>query len=99
VLLRLRRRRKRDDQQLVEPGPLEHVDPLEELIRVVNEAQERDARTNVVFMIPSSANGRHFSTKAGRITATNLRGNTSLGMMAGSRESPRASNLSAYMSN
>jgi hypothetical protein len=34
----------RDDQQLVKPESSEHVDPVEELIRVVNEAQERDAR-------------------------------------------------------
>ncbi len=40
----LRRWREQDDQQLVKPGSLEHVDPLEELIRVVNEAQERDAQ-------------------------------------------------------
>ena len=33
------------------PGPLEHVDPLlEELIRVVNEAQDRE--TNIVFYDP-----------------------------------------------
>jgi hypothetical protein len=32
------------DGHLVKPdGPLADVDPLEELIRVVNEAQERDA--------------------------------------------------------
>ena len=30
-----------DDQQL--PGLSEHLDPLEELIRAVNEAQDRDA--------------------------------------------------------
>ena len=39
----LRRWRGRDEQQLVKPGPSEHVEPLEELIRVVNEAQDRDA--------------------------------------------------------
>ena len=39
----LRRWWERDDQQLVKSGSLERVDPLEELIRVVNEAQERDA--------------------------------------------------------
>jgi hypothetical protein len=47
----------------VKPGPLEHVDPLEELIRVVNEAQDRE--TNIVFMIPSSANCHSFSNEAG----------------------------------
>jgi hypothetical protein len=44
VLRWLRRWRGRDDQHLVKPGPLEPVDPLEELIRLVNEAQGRDAR-------------------------------------------------------
>ena len=44
VLHWLRCWRGRDDQQLVKPGPSEHVDPLEELIRIVNEAQDRDAR-------------------------------------------------------
>src|SRR5271170_3774511 len=39
----MRRRRKRDDGQLVKPtGSSADVDPLEALIRVVNEAQERD---------------------------------------------------------
>ena len=39
-----RRWRERDDGHLVKPaGPLADLDPLEELIRVVNEAQERDA--------------------------------------------------------
>jgi hypothetical protein len=41
---RLRRRRGRDDGQLVKPtGSSADIDPLEELIPVVNEAQERDA--------------------------------------------------------
>ena len=41
----LRRQRERDDGHLVKPtGPSADMDPLdEELIRVVNEAQERDA--------------------------------------------------------
>ena len=39
-----RRWRERDDGHLVKPvEPLAEVDPLEQLIRVVNEAQERDA--------------------------------------------------------
>jgi hypothetical protein len=39
-----RRWRERDDGHLVKPaGPLADLDPLEELIRVANEAQERDA--------------------------------------------------------
>ena len=37
-------RRERDDGHLVKPtGSSAEIDPLEELIRVVNEAQERDA--------------------------------------------------------
>jgi hypothetical protein len=40
----LRRRRERDDGHLVKPtGSSAGIDPLEELTRVVNEAQERDA--------------------------------------------------------
>jgi hypothetical protein len=36
--------RGRDDRRLVKrAGPLADVDPLEELMRIVNEAQERDA--------------------------------------------------------
>ena len=36
--------RERDDGHIVRPGrPLADVDPLEKLIRVVTEAQERDA--------------------------------------------------------
>ena len=61
----LRRWREQDDQQLVKPGSLEHVDPLEELIRVVNEAQERDPKTNVVSMTPCSANGRPLFNEGG----------------------------------
>jgi hypothetical protein len=38
------RRRERDDRHLVkQAGPLADIDLLEELIRIVNEAQERDA--------------------------------------------------------
>lgn len=40
----LRRQREGDDHRLVRPKSSEHLEPLEELIRVVNEAQERDAR-------------------------------------------------------
>jgi hypothetical protein len=44
VLRWLRRWRERDDQHLVKsPDPPVVIDPLEELIRLVNEAQERDA--------------------------------------------------------
>jgi hypothetical protein len=44
VLQWLRRWPERDDRHLASPRSLDHVDPLEELIRVVNEAQDRDAR-------------------------------------------------------
>jgi hypothetical protein len=44
VLQWLRRWRERDDRHLARPRSLDHVDPLEELILVVNEAQDRDAR-------------------------------------------------------
>jgi hypothetical protein len=43
VLQWLRRWRERD-RHLARPRSLDHVDPLEELICVVNEAQDRDAR-------------------------------------------------------
>ena len=44
TLTGLRRWRERDDKHLVKPaGSLADVDPLVKLIRVVNEAQERDA--------------------------------------------------------
>jgi hypothetical protein len=39
----LRRRRQRDDQHLVKQVAPETVDPIKELLRVVGEAQERDA--------------------------------------------------------
>ena len=40
----LRRRRERDDGHFVKPtGPSADFDPVEELIRVVSEAQDRDA--------------------------------------------------------
>jgi hypothetical protein len=43
VLQWRRRWRGRDEQQQLKPGPSEHADLLDELIRVVNEAQVRDA--------------------------------------------------------
>jgi hypothetical protein len=44
VLRWFRRWRERDDRQLVKRvEPLPDVDPIEELIRIVNDAQERDA--------------------------------------------------------
>jgi hypothetical protein len=39
----LRRWRQRDDQHLVKPGLPANSDPVEELIRIVNQAQNRDA--------------------------------------------------------
>jgi hypothetical protein len=44
VLRWFRRWRERDDRRLVKRAePLPDVDPIEELIRIVNDAQERDA--------------------------------------------------------
>jgi hypothetical protein len=44
VLQWLRGWRERDDQRLAKRvDPVADIDPLEELIRIVNEAQERDA--------------------------------------------------------
>jgi hypothetical protein len=44
VLRWSRRWRERDDRRLVKrAGPLPDVDPIAELIRIVSEAQERDA--------------------------------------------------------
>ena len=41
----LRRWRERDDRHLVKSGtPLPDIDPIEELDRLVGEAQERDAK-------------------------------------------------------
>jgi len=42
-------RRERGDQLLIEPPPLGDVDPFEELIRVVNKAQEREARDEHLY--------------------------------------------------
>lgn len=39
----LRSWRERDDRHLVKPGLPANIDPVEELIRIVNEAQDRDA--------------------------------------------------------
>jgi hypothetical protein len=39
----LHRWRQRDDQHLVKRAALETADPIDELGRIVNEAQERDA--------------------------------------------------------
>ena len=49
----LRRRRERDDGHLVKPtGPSAEIDPVEELIRVVSEAQERDAEDELRLYHP-----------------------------------------------
>jgi hypothetical protein len=61
VLQWLRRWRGRDEQELVKPGPLESVDPLEELIRVVNEAQDRDARDETRLYDPELGDRPFFS--------------------------------------
>jgi hypothetical protein len=47
------RRRERDDGHLVKPtGPSADIDPLEALIRVVSEAQERDAEDELRMYHP-----------------------------------------------
>jgi hypothetical protein len=49
----LRGRRERDDSHLVKPtGSSADIDPLEELIRVVSEAQERDAEDELRLYHP-----------------------------------------------
>jgi hypothetical protein len=70
VLQWLRRWWERD-RHLARQRSLDPADPLEELIRVVNEAQDRDAETNVGFMIPISASGEgdlnnHYDGSASR---------------------------------
>jgi hypothetical protein len=43
----LRRWRERDDRQLIKatpPAPLPEIDPIDELARMVGEAQEREGR-------------------------------------------------------
>jgi hypothetical protein len=49
----LRRQRERDDGHLVKPaGSSADIDPLQELIRVVSEAQERDAEDELRLYHP-----------------------------------------------
>jgi hypothetical protein len=49
----LRRRRERDDGHLVKlTGPSADIAPVEELIRVVSEAQERDAEDELRLYYP-----------------------------------------------
>jgi hypothetical protein len=57
----LRRWRERDDRRLVKrTEPLSDVDPIEELIRIVNEAQERDAEDERRLYLPMR-DDPHFS--------------------------------------
>ena len=50
----LRHRRERDDGHLAKPtGPSADLDPLEALIRVVSEAQERDAEDELRLYHPT----------------------------------------------
>jgi hypothetical protein len=65
VLQWLRRWWGQDDQQLVKPGPSEHLDPIEELIRVVNEAQDRDARDERRLYDPKLGVRKFFANKGG----------------------------------
>jgi hypothetical protein len=48
----LRSRRERDDGNLVKPGSSADLDPVEELIRVVSEAQGRDAEDELRLYHP-----------------------------------------------
>jgi hypothetical protein len=45
----LRHRRERDDRHLLRPTPLPEIDPIEELARIVGDAQERDAEDEARF--------------------------------------------------
>jgi hypothetical protein len=49
----LRRWRERDDRHLVKPAAPLPVDPIDELVRVVSEAQERDAEDERRLYRPS----------------------------------------------
>jgi hypothetical protein len=49
----IHRWREREDQRLVkQAGPVPDVDPIEELMRVVNDAQERDAEDERQLYFP-----------------------------------------------
>jgi hypothetical protein len=62
----LRRRRERDDEHLVKPtGSSADTDPVEELIRVVSEAQERDAEDELRLYHPMRGD-RPLSFRRGR---------------------------------
>lgn len=59
VLRWFRRWRQRDDRRLVKrAGPLPDVDPIEELIRIINEAQERSAGDERRLYFPMRDDGR-----------------------------------------
>jgi len=63
--------RGRDDRHLFRAAAPVPVDPLEELIRVVNEAQERDAGDErPLYIIQSRRTALVFSTAAARSTVT-----------------------------
>ena len=51
--------RRRDDQLLIGPPPLADVEPLNELIRVVNEAQEGCTRDERCLIELKFGNGLH----------------------------------------
>jgi hypothetical protein len=62
------RRRERDDRRLVKPGStLAEVEFLEELIRIVNEAQKRDAKDERGLYVFPYPRGPFISTAPARL--------------------------------
>ena len=61
----LRHLGRKADPQLVKPGPSEHLDPIKVLIRLVNEAQDRDARDERRLYDPKLGDGPSFRNKGG----------------------------------
>ena len=56
----LRRWHERDDGHLIKsPDPLADNNVLEELIRIVNEAQERDAKDDASYTVPQFPRASH----------------------------------------
>jgi hypothetical protein len=60
----LRRSRERDDRHLVKARAPSPVDPIDELIRIVNEAQERHGDERRLYRRPTSGSQRMRRGKA-----------------------------------